>query len=45
MTEGLQDMLLIPCTPTPVPLDERPLEELGVEELRELARRQKVSLI
>jgi len=35
-------MLLIPRTPTPPPLEELPLEDLGLEELRELARRQQV---
>ena len=45
MPEALQDMLLIPRTPTPPPLEDRPLEELSVEELRELAGRQKVDLV
>lgn len=39
---ALQAMLLIPRSPTPLPVEERPVEELNVEELRELARKQRV---
>lgn len=44
-------MLLVPRTPSPppppprlVPLEERPVESLSVEELQQLVRRQRVSL-
>lgn len=48
--EALQSILLIPRTPSPpppprpVPLEERPVESLSVEELQKLVRRQRVSL-
>ncbi|OJD40029.1 uncharacterized protein BKCO1_200017 [Diplodia corticola] len=38
---ALQAECIIPRTPTPVPLEERPIEELTPEELRELVRRQR----
>jgi len=43
-SEALQDLRIIPRTPTPVPLEDRPLEELTAEEMRELLRRQRVQL-
>lgn len=39
--KSLRELLVIPRTPSPVPLEERPIEELSIEELRELTRRQK----
>lgn len=33
---------VIPRSPTPVPLEDRPVETLSAEELQELVRRQKV---
>ena len=45
--EALQDLLLIPRTPspprepTPLPLEERNIEDLTPEEMRELIRRQR----
>lgn len=41
--EALQSMYLIPRTPEPIPLEDRPIEDLTAEEMRELLRRQKVS--
>lgn len=40
--ESLQALYLIPRSPTPVPLEDRPEETLNREELLELLRRQKV---
>jgi hypothetical protein len=40
--KSLKELLVIPRTPSPAPLEERPIEELSIEELRELTRRQKV---
>lgn len=42
---GLQALGLIPRTPEPVPLEERPIESLTSEEMRILLRRQRVSCI
>ena len=48
ITEALQGMLLIPRTPsppgspTPVPLEERPIDDLTPEEMRELLKRHQV---
>jgi hypothetical protein len=39
--KSLKELLVIPRTPSPVPLEERLIEELSIEELRELTRRQK----
>jgi hypothetical protein len=44
LTEDLQTLRLIPRSPTPVPLEDRPQESLNREELLELLRRQKVRL-
>lgn len=41
---ALQTTGVIPRAPTPVPLEDRPLEELTLEETRELVRRQRVIL-
>ncbi|KAK8256317.1 hypothetical protein IWZ00DRAFT_486142 [Phyllosticta capitalensis] len=38
--KALKSMGLIPQTPKPIPLEERPIEELTLEETRELLRRQ-----
>jgi hypothetical protein len=35
---------VIPRSPSPVPLEERPIEELNIEELRELTRKQKAEV-
>ncbi|KAK7534484.1 hypothetical protein JOL62DRAFT_554513 [Phyllosticta paracitricarpa] len=43
-TEALKIMGLIPRTPEPIPLEERPVDELTPEEMKELIRRQKVEL-
>ncbi|KAK3072402.1 hypothetical protein LTR53_006895 [Teratosphaeriaceae sp. CCFEE 6253] len=40
---ALQTLHVIPRTPTPVPLEERPVDELSMEEMRELLRRQRAS--
>ncbi|KAI9874223.1 MAG: hypothetical protein M1830_010050 [Pleopsidium flavum] len=40
-SESLQDLRIIPRTPTPVPLEDRPIEELTIEEARELLKRQR----
>lgn len=40
--EALQDLHIIPRTPIPVSLEERPVEELSIDEARELLRRQRV---
>jgi hypothetical protein len=40
--EDLQTLRLIPRSPSPVPLEDRPEESLNREELLELLRRQKV---
>lgn len=39
--ENLKAELIIPRTPTPPPLEERPVDTLSLEELRELQRRAK----
>lgn len=39
--KALQAECIIPRSPTPVPLEERPIEELTPDELRELVRRQR----
>ncbi|KAK5688776.1 hypothetical protein LTS10_000754 [Elasticomyces elasticus] len=41
---ALQALHVIPRTPSPVPLEERPVEELSMEDMRELVRRQKAAL-
>jgi hypothetical protein len=41
--EDLQALCLIPRSPSPIPLEDRPEESLNREELLELLRRQKVS--
>ncbi|KAK4895147.1 hypothetical protein LTR27_006753 [Elasticomyces elasticus] len=38
---ALQALHIIPRTPSPVPLEERPVEELSIEEMRELVTRQR----
>ncbi|KAK7522017.1 hypothetical protein IWZ03DRAFT_357586 [Phyllosticta citriasiana] len=40
-TEALKIMGLIPRAPEPIPLEERPVDELTPEEMKELIRRQK----
>ncbi|KAF2086114.1 hypothetical protein K490DRAFT_45117 [Saccharata proteae CBS 121410] len=40
--EALNSLHIIPRDPTPLPLEERPIEDLNPEEMRELLRRQKV---
>lgn len=42
---ALQSLLIIERSPTPVPVDERPLDELSREELQDLVRRQRVSVL
>lgn len=39
---ALQDLLLIPRSPSPLPLEERPVEELSLEQLHEIVRRHQV---
>jgi len=39
---ALQALIIVPQSPTPVPLEERPIDSLNVQELRELARRNQV---
>ncbi|TKA82298.1 hypothetical protein B0A55_01437 [Friedmanniomyces simplex] len=39
---ALQALHLIPRTPSPVPLEDRPVEELTIDDMRELIRRQRV---
>ena len=41
--DALKSLLVIPRTPSPVPLEERELNELNVEQMRELLQRQRVS--
>ncbi|KAK4891979.1 hypothetical protein LTR27_009506 [Elasticomyces elasticus] len=41
---ALHALHIIPRTPSPVPLENRPVEELSMEEMRELVRRQKATL-
>lgn len=41
--QALQQLHIIPTTPEPTPLEERDVETLTVEELRELVRRQKAA--
>lgn len=41
--DALKAMYLVPRTPSPVPLEDRPIEELTFEERGELLRRQRVS--
>lgn len=36
---------IVPRSPTPLPLEERPVEQLSVEELHELVRRQRAHII
>lgn len=43
-TAALQSLLLIPRSPSPVPLEERDVDTLSAEEMRELLRRQRVRL-
>ncbi|KAK5680042.1 hypothetical protein LTS10_007990 [Elasticomyces elasticus] len=38
---ALQALHIIPRTPSPVPLEERPVEELSIDEMRELVTRQR----
>ncbi|KAK4957941.1 hypothetical protein LTR10_004364 [Elasticomyces elasticus] len=38
---ALQALHIIPRTPSPVPLEERPVEELSIDEMRELVARQR----
>ncbi|KAK4951354.1 hypothetical protein LTR10_010327 [Elasticomyces elasticus] len=40
---ALQALHIIPRTPSPVPLEDRPVEELSMEDMRELLRRQRAS--
>lgn len=40
--KALQAEYIVPKSPTPVPLEDRPIEELTPDELRELVRRQRV---
>jgi hypothetical protein len=40
--ESLQDLFIIPRTPSPAPPEDRPLEQLNREELIELLRRREV---
>ncbi|KAK8175656.1 hypothetical protein IWX90DRAFT_483689 [Phyllosticta citrichinensis] len=42
--EALKSMRLIPQTPEPVPLEDRPIEDLSPEQMRELLRLQKEQL-
>ncbi|TKA68521.1 hypothetical protein B0A55_08169 [Friedmanniomyces simplex] len=39
---ALQALHLIPRTPSPLPLEDRPVEELTIDDMRELIRRQRV---
>ncbi|KAF2480113.1 hypothetical protein BDY17DRAFT_312998 [Neohortaea acidophila] len=39
--QALQQLHIVPRTPTPVPLEERPIEELTSDEMRELLKRQR----
>lgn len=43
--EVLKSLELIPRTPSPTPLEERPVEELSTAELAELVGRYRVSLL
>ncbi|KAI9731782.1 MAG: hypothetical protein M1834_004571 [Cirrosporium novae-zelandiae] len=43
-TEALKKLGIIPRTPAPLPLEERPIEELSRNELHELVSRQKTQL-
>lgn len=43
-TDNLQMLGVIPRSPSPIPIEERPLEELSVEELHELVRRQRAQI-
>jgi hypothetical protein len=45
LLEALRAMYIVPRTPSPVPLEERNVEDLTLEEMRELLRRQRVSLL
>ncbi|KAJ4339711.1 hypothetical protein N0V95_007705 [Ascochyta clinopodiicola] len=42
LKDALKSLLLIPRSPSPVPLEDRDVDTLGPEELRELVRRQRV---
>lgn len=44
MTDALQGLRVIPRSPSPVPLEERDVATLNLDELRELARRQQERL-
>lgn len=44
MTDALQSLLIIPRSPTPIPLEDRDVETLTREELTELERRRHVSI-
>jgi len=44
-TEALQGLYIIPRSPSPVPLEERDVDTLSMEELRELARRTKQEML
>jgi hypothetical protein len=44
LTEDLQTLYLIPRSPSPIPLEDRPEGDLTREELLELLRRQKVEI-
>jgi len=43
--EALKASFIVPRSPTPVPLEDRPVEELTMDELRELLRRERVSVL
>lgn len=43
-TGGLQSLLVIPRSPSPVPLEDRPVEELSRDEMVELLQRQREQL-
>jgi hypothetical protein len=42
--DALKQMHIIPRSPSPLPLEDRLIEELTLEELRELTRRQKAEV-
>jgi hypothetical protein len=44
MAEALQSLRILAESPLPVPLEERPLDELTADELRDLGLRPKVHI-
>lgn len=41
----MQMLGVIPRSPSPVPLEDRPIEQLSVDELQELVRRQRAQIL